>query len=75
MQVEEAHELSQRIVAYLEETGGQADSHSVIQQFAPSLSAAKAPIFRQLLQQVASLRRNPSGGKMWVLRPDFVTDR
>ncbi|EIE27594.1 hypothetical protein COCSUDRAFT_34894 [Coccomyxa subellipsoidea C-169] len=74
-EVEEAHELSQRIVAYLEEAGGQADSHAVIQHFAPSLPAAKAPLFRQLLQQVASLRRNPSAGKIWVLRPDFVTDR
>lgn len=75
LQVEEAHELSQRIVAYLEEAGGQADSHAVIQHFAPSLPAAKAPLFRQLLQQVASLRRDPSAGKIWVLRPDFVTDR
>ena len=75
LQVEEAHELSQRIVTYLEEAGGQADSQSVIQHFAPSLSAAKAPLFKQLLQQVARLRRDASSGKTWVLRPDFVTDR
>lgn len=75
MQVEEAHELSQQIVAFLEGTGGHANSDTVIQQFAPSLSAAKAPLFRQILQQVASLRRDASGGKFWTLRPEFVTDR
>jgi hypothetical protein len=75
VQVEEAHELSQRIVAFLEDSGGQADSQAVIQHFAPQLQAAKAPLFRQLLQQVASLRRSGSGGKTWVLRPEFVSDR
>lgn len=75
MQVEEAHELSQRIVAYLEQAGGQSDSQAMIQHFSADLPAAKAPLFRQLLQQVASLRRDPSAGKIWVLRPEFVTDR
>jgi hypothetical protein len=63
--------MSQRIVAFLESSEGQADSQAVIQNFAPSLPAAKAPLFRQLLQQVASLRRSAGGGKAWVLRPEF----
>ncbi|BDA48603.1 probable DNA excision repair protein ERCC-6 [Coccomyxa sp. Obi] len=74
-EVEEAHELSQRIVAYLEQAGGQSDSQALIQHFSADLPAAKAPLFRQLLQQVARLRRDPSAGKIWVLRPEFVTDR
>ena len=75
-QVEEAHAMSQGVIAFLEATGGSADSQGLIAHFAPSLSAAQAPLFRQLLQQVAKLRRSPTepGRKCWVLRPEFVSD-
>jgi hypothetical protein len=72
-QVEEAHALSQRVVSFLEAAGGQADSGELIAHFAPALSAAQAPLFRQLLQLVAKLRRSAASGgrKSWVLRPEF----
>ena len=75
-QVEAARELSQRLVDFLADAGGQADSSALIGHFAPRLSAVQAPLFRQLLQQVAKLRTAPGiSGKAWVLRPDFVPDR
>ena len=75
MQVDEAAELTERLVGFLETCGGQADSHAVIDHFSQHLTARQAPLFRQLLQQVAKLQRNASGGKSWTLRPDFVPQR
>ena len=66
-QVEEAHALSQRVISFLEAGGGSADSQGLIGHFAPSLSAAQAPLFRQLLQQVARLRRSPTEARAQVL--------
>jgi len=75
LQVDEAAELTERIIRFLETCDGQADSQAVIDHFSQHLTARQAPLFRQLLQQVAKLQRNSAGGKSWTLRPEFVAQR
>ena len=60
-------------MGFLETCGGQADSQAVIDHFSQHLAARQAPLFRQLLQQVAKLQRTPAGSKAWTLCPEFVT--
>ncbi|CAL5223760.1 g6324 [Coccomyxa viridis] len=74
-EVDEAAELTERIIGFLETCMGQADSQAVIEHFSQHLTARQAPLFRQLLQQVAKLQRNAAGSKCWTLRPDFVAQR
>ncbi|KAK9827355.1 hypothetical protein WJX81_000181 [Elliptochloris bilobata] len=70
-ELEAARELSGRIVDFLAAAGGRAPSGAVVQRFAPELRPPLAPMFRQLLHQVAKLERDGEG-RAWVLRPDFA---
>lgn len=74
----EAEALAQRItsqlVRYLEAGGGSAPSGQIIDHFR-SVGERHAGLFRQLLQQLATLQRSEDGTKSWVLKPEFVTDR
>lgn len=69
-----AQRISGQLVRYLEDRGGVAPSAQIIEHFR-SVGERHAGLFRQLLQQLASLQRGPDGAKTWTLKPEFVTDR
>lgn len=69
-----AQRISSQLVKYLEDRGGVAPSSQIIEHFR-SVGERHAGLFRQLLQQLASLQRGPDGVKTWTLKPEFVTDR
>ena len=69
-----AKELSAEIVAFLEGQDGQAATPDIVGHFQPRVDSRQMPLFRQLLKQVAALQRQPGGHKLWVLKPEFVTD-
>ena len=68
-----AQRISSQLVKYLEDRGGFAPSRQIIEHFR-SVGERHAGLFRQLLQQLASLQRGPDGSKTWTLKPDFATN-
>jgi DNA excision repair protein ERCC-6 len=70
----EAGRLAAEIVAFLEARNGTAESAVLIQAFQGHVPAAKMPVFRALLKQLAVLQTQPGGGtKVWRLRPEFAS--
>ena len=63
--------LSERLVDFLAAAGGEIASAAVVEHFAAEVGPAQAPLFRQLLQQVASLATG-ARGKVWRLREEFA---
>lgn len=52
LQVQDAKALTQRIVEYLEASGGHADTAQLVAHFGEGLPSGQLPLFRQLLKQV-----------------------
>jgi DNA excision repair protein ERCC-6 len=74
MQVSRAEELTSQVVAFLEAHDGAAPTAELVDHFQSRVPAARMPLFRQLLKQVAALRRHPDGRKLWTLKPEYVAD-
>lgn len=69
-----AQRISSQLVRYLEDRGGVAPSGQIIEHFR-SVGERHAGLFRQLLQQLASLQRSADGTKTWTLKQEFATNR
>ena len=74
VQVSRAEALTFQVVAFLEGRDGAAPTADLVDHFQPRVPAAQMPLFRQLLKQVASLRRQADGRKLWALKPEYVAD-
>ncbi|EFJ53228.1 hypothetical protein VOLCADRAFT_120230 [Volvox carteri f. nagariensis] len=69
-----AERLAGELVSFLEEHGGLVGSEELVEAFRSRVVSEQMPLFKQVLRQVAGLRRRAGGGE-WVLKPAFATAR
>ncbi|GIM09328.1 hypothetical protein Vretimale_13238, partial [Volvox reticuliferus] len=67
-----AQQLCSDLVSFLEERGGVVASEELVEAFRSRVVPEQMPLFKQVLRQVAGLRRRTGGGE-WVMRPEFAT--
>ena len=61
-----------QIVSYLQaQNGHQAVSSALISHFEDSVDSGSAPVFKQVLKQVAVLKKRNGAPGHWVLKPEF----
>eukprot|EP00798_Chlamydomonas_sp_ICE-L_P016205 gene16205-22369_t len=72
---DDASMLMAVIISFIETSeGGEVPSATLVDHFRHQVGESQMPLFRQLLKQVASLKRRQSGG-VWVLKPEFCNPR
>jgi DNA excision repair protein ERCC-6 len=63
--------LAAQIVSFLNSVGGSAASDLLVAHFRALVSEREMPLFKQLLRQVATLQRQRSGVRVWMVKPEF----
>ncbi|KFP07189.1 DNA excision repair protein ERCC-6 [Calypte anna] len=58
-------------VAFQARVDGEASTQELLQEFESKLPAAQSCIFRELLRNVCTFHRSPSGEGIWRLKPEF----
>ncbi|GIL59738.1 hypothetical protein Vafri_14461, partial [Volvox africanus] len=67
-----AERLCGNLLSFLEERNGVVGSEELVEAFRSRVVPEQMPLFKQVLRQVAGLRRRAGGGE-WVLKPEFAT--
>lgn len=65
--------LAARIVSYLQSQNGSARTNDILAAFRQDVGAERMPLFKQLLKQLATLRKRADGG-VWVLKREFAAE-
>ncbi|XP_074856033.1 DNA excision repair protein ERCC-6 [Carettochelys insculpta] len=58
-------------IAFQARVDGEASTQEILQQFESKLSAAQSCVFRELLRNLCTFHRHPSGEGVWKLKPEF----
>lgn len=58
-------------IAFQAQVDGQATTRELLQEFESRLTVAQSCIFRELLRNICTFHRSPSGEGLWKLKPDF----
>ncbi|XP_062436340.1 DNA excision repair protein ERCC-6 isoform X2 [Rhea pennata] len=58
-------------IAFQARVDGEASTQEILQEFEAKLPAAQSCVFRELLRNLCTFHRNPSGEGVWRLKPDF----
>ena len=65
--------LANKIVDFISSKGNHVGTEIVIEHFQGEIKPVEAPLFRQILQAVAKLKKKEGGGgKEWQLKPEFA---
>lgn len=59
-----------QICTFIHQRGGAADSASIVQHFKDRIPSNDLPLFKNLLKEIATLEKSPSGS-FWVLKPEY----
>lgn len=62
--------LIRQICTFLQQRGGRTVSASIVQHFKDRIPSKDLPLFKNLLKEIATLEKNPSGSS-WVLKPEY----
>lgn len=69
---EGAQLLMGRLISFLESReGAQAPSAALIAEFEGTMPGGDSTLFKQVLKQVAVLKKRAGGTGVWTLRPEF----
>lgn len=64
--------LIRQICTFLQERGGEAPSAELVQHFAERIREEDMALFRQLLKQIATLKKSETGGpSTWLIKPEY----
>ncbi|KAL1816777.1 hypothetical protein ACET3Z_019351 [Daucus carota] len=66
--------LIRQICTFLLQRGGRAVSASIVQHFKDRIPSKDLPLFKNLLKEIATLEKNPSGSS-WVLKPEYQEEQ
>ncbi|XP_010188165.1 PREDICTED: DNA excision repair protein ERCC-6-like, partial [Mesitornis unicolor] len=58
-------------IAFQARVDGEASTKELLQQFESKLPVAQSYVFRELLRNLCTFHRNPSGEGVWRLKPEF----
>ncbi|OXB74192.1 UNVERIFIED_CONTAM: hypothetical protein H355_014575 [Colinus virginianus] len=58
-------------IAFQARVDGEASTQEILQEFESKLPAAQTCVFRELLRNLCTFHRNPSGEGVWRLKPEF----
>ncbi|XP_005412626.1 PREDICTED: DNA excision repair protein ERCC-6 [Chinchilla lanigera] len=58
-------------IAFQARVDGQASTREILQEFESKLSAAQSCVFRELLRNLCTFHRTPSGEGVWRLKPEY----
>lgn len=50
---------------------GRASTYEIVERFHERLPPQKSPLFKALLNEICSFRRDGDGKGIWTLRPEF----
>lgn len=70
-QTKRAQDLAEQLCQFLKQRGNEASSATVLHYFQQGIGADERALFKQVLQQVAKLKRRSDGTKMWQLKSEF----
>ncbi|XP_029141334.1 DNA excision repair protein ERCC-6 [Protobothrops mucrosquamatus] len=59
-------------MAFQAELQGQASTREILQEFGSKLTTEQSCIFRELLRNLCTFHRRPSGEGLWKLKPEFT---
>lgn len=62
--------LIRRICTFMQQRGGSTDSSTIVQHFKDSIPQKDLPLFKNLLKEIATLRKD-TDGKLWILKPEY----
>ncbi|KAK6120027.1 hypothetical protein DH2020_046228 [Rehmannia glutinosa] len=62
--------LIRQICTFIQRRGGSASSASIVDNFKDRIPSKDLPLFKNLLKEIATLERNPSGS-YWFLKPEY----
>lgn len=63
--------LIRQICTFMQQRGGSSNSACIVEHFKDRVPAKDLPLFKNLLKEIATLQKDPSGSR-WVLKPEFV---
>lgn len=59
-------------MAFQAQLQGQASTREILQEFGSKLTTEQSCIFRELLRNLCTFHRRPSGEGLWKLKPEFT---
>jgi len=62
--------LIRRICTFIQQRGGSTSSANIVDHFKDRIPSKDLPLFKNLLKEIATLEKRPSGS-FWVLKPDY----
>lgn len=62
--------LVRQICTFIQQRGGKTNSASIVDHFRDRVPSKDLPLFKNLLKEIATLDKNPSGS-FWVLKPEY----
>ncbi|CAF2029379.1 hypothetical protein Bca4012_080526 [Brassica carinata] len=62
--------LIRQICSFVQRKGGSTDTSSIVNHFSDRVLAKDVPLFKSLLKEIATLRKDPNGS-VWVLKPEY----
>ncbi|KAL8029145.1 hypothetical protein ABFX02_14G209200 [Erythranthe guttata] len=62
--------LIRQICTFIQRRGGNTSSSSIVDHFKDKIPSKDLPLFKNLLKEIATLEKNPSGS-YWVLKPEY----
>ncbi|CAH8359962.1 unnamed protein product [Eruca vesicaria subsp. sativa] len=62
--------LIRQICSFVQRRGGSTDTSSIVNHFSDRVPAKDVPLFKSLLKEIATLRKDPNGS-VWVLKPEY----
>lgn len=63
--------LIRQICTFIQQRGGSSNSACIVEHFKDRVPSKDLPLFKNLLKEIASLKKDPSGSR-WVLKPEFI---
>lgn len=66
--------LIRQISTFLQQKGGRTVSASIVQHFKDRIPSKDLPLFKNLLKEIATLEKNPSGS-YWVLKQEYQEEK
>lgn len=62
--------LIRQICSFVQRKGGSTDTSSIVNHFSDRVPAKDVPLFKSLLKEIATLRKDPNGS-VWVLKSEY----
>ncbi|KAF8090756.1 hypothetical protein N665_0468s0033 [Sinapis alba] len=62
--------LIRQICSFVQRRGGSTDTSSIVNHFSDRVPAKDVPLFKSLLKEIATLRKDPNGS-VWVLKSEY----